>query len=675
MGIRGRAAALSSLLAALIGSSGALAAPPPVGTPVQLPAPNACYATTAAGGCSAFGGIFTIQSALPIAVSPDGQNVYAGGDGGGTGVAFNRGSSGALTAFGSATGFASTAYAGDAAALFEGFRDSGNDDGGVASYLRGTGGALTFATQALDNCPILTHCATDNGLYDVEGVAVAPGGAHVYAASHSGGGLGAGALTALSRDPSTQSLTEVQCVPQTPTATGICSSGIGTQGLRGAQGVAVSPDGKFLYATGFLDSAVLGFNLVQSGPSAGQIGSEVNCLWGAATSSCVSAPGLNSADAIAISPDGADAYVASFNDGIAALRRDPVSGVLTFNQCFTSGGGGGCAADPSIVSGGRDVKVSADGRFVYLSGGSGTNGYLRAYARNSATGALTPLACVSYLGGPGCGTAAGLANAEDIALTPDGANLYVSAFQGGDGNGAVAAFRIQSAPVCAGASVTVRAGASVSLPLGCMDASRDPITRQITMAPAKGKLAAIHQSAGTVTYTAAASATGADRVGFAATDGTNTSAPATVSITVTKAAGGPKPKLSRVGITNRRFRVAPAAKKTHVNPPVGTTFLFTLSTVAKVRIQITHSTAGLHSGHRCVAPSRKLRRAHARRCTRTLIDGTLTRSGEPARADRVPFSGRIGSHPLAPRSYRAILTASNSAGGSAPSKVSFTVIP
>jgi 6-phosphogluconolactonase (cycloisomerase 2 family) len=697
MGLRGGAVACNGLLiaivGALLGSSSALAAAPPSGTPVQLSPPNSCYATTAAGGCSAFGGSFTIDGAEPIAISPDGRDVYAAGSNHGSGVAFTRGSSGALAAFGSTSGFASAAYAVDGTALFEGVRDSGNDNGGVASFVRGADGGLTSAGKTLDSCPISSPCATDNGLYDVEGVAVAPGGAYVYAASNGGGGSGGGALTALRRDPSTQSLTELQCVPQTPTATGICSGGSGTQGLGGARGLVVSPDGEFLYATGYLDDSVLGFNLIQSGPNAGQIGSEVNCLWGSATISCVQAPGLGGAGAIALSPDGADAYVASSN-GIAALRRDAVSGVLTFNQCFTSGGGGGCAADPSIVSNGRDVKVSPDGRFVYLSGGSGTDGYLRTYARNPGTGTLTPLGCVSYLGGPGCGTAAGLANAEHIALSPDGANLYLSAFQGGDNNGAVAAFRIQSAPVCHGASVTVTAGATVSLPLGCTDAGGDPISRVITAAPTNGTLGMIDQSAGTVAYTASAGAAGADTLSFAASDGTNASAPAAVSITITPAptaAGGrppsgtppgaTTPKLSRVTLTNRRFRVArgvtkgagPTIRRAR-RTPQGTVFLFTLSTTATIRIQVTHSAPGLRRGRRCTEPSSKLRRAHARRCTRTIVDGALTRSGEPARGDRLAFSGRIGHRALAPSTYLATITASDSAGASAPAKVRFSVL-
>jgi hypothetical protein len=135
------------------------------------------------------------------------------------------------------------------------------------------------------------------------------------------------------------------------------------------------------------------------------------------------------------------------------------------------------------------------------------------------------------------------------------------------------------------------------------------------------------------------------------------------------------PVLSRVRMTHRRFRVgkqatAISAKKT----PLGTSFRFTLSTAAKLRITITSTAAGLRDGHRCLAPSASLKRAHAKRCTRTITVSTLTRASEPQGADSVAFSGRTGQRALSPRSYKAVLSANNTAGHSKPVKLSFTVV-
>jgi 6-phosphogluconolactonase (cycloisomerase 2 family) len=536
---RTRAWASASVVLALAAAglaNSAQAAPPPAGMPVQLPPPNACYSTTAAGGCAAFGEGLTISGAQPIAVSGDGLNVYAGGDNGG-GVAFSRGVGGALGTIGGAGGFAGTSFAANGAGLFVAIRDSGSNNGAVQANARGAGGKLTFVNQVVDGCAISTaHCAeNNNGLYDVEGIAVAPNGEHVYAASHNGGGAPGGALTVFSRNAVTQAITQLQCVPQTLAATsGLCHEGSAFAALGGAEGVAVSPDGKFLYATGYLAGSVLGYNIVQSGPNAGEIGSLVNCLWGQATNSeCVSTPGIGGPTSIAFSPDSRYIYVSMFNGGIAALQRDPVSGVLSFDQCFTQGGGGGCAADPALIVGARDVAVSPDGRFVYLTGGTFTNGYLRAYSRDAATGLLTPLGCLSYLAITGCSTAAGMANTDKLAISPDGRNLYLTAFEGGEGNGAVAAFRIQTAPSCQGTSISMTAGSATSIPLACMDESGDLIVRKIVSTPGKGTLGAINQAAGTVTYTPAAGFAGSDSFTFQASDGTNESAPASVSLAVT----------------------------------------------------------------------------------------------------------------------------------------------
>jgi hypothetical protein len=43
-------------------------------------------------------------------------------------------------------------------------------------------------------------------------------------------------------------------------------------------------------------------------------------------------------------------------------------------------------------------------------------------------------------------------------------------------------------------------------------------------------------------------------------------------------------------------------------------------------------------------------------------------------AGRVGFSGRIGHRPLTPGAYKAVLTASNAGGRSAPVTLSFTIV-
>jgi hypothetical protein len=137
----------------------------------------------------------------------------------------------------------------------------------------------------------------------------------------------------------------------------------------------------------------------------------------------------------------------------------------------------------------------------------------------------------------------------------------------------------------------------------------------------------------------------------------------------------PRPAITAARLTNKRFRVT--SKDTAISAkraPAGTSFHFTLSAVAKVQIAVTRSAPGLRSGHNCVAPTTKLRRAHAKRCTRPVALGTLTRSNLPQGADSVLFSGRIGHTPLKPGSYKAVLSASNAGGKSRSVTLSFSVV-
>jgi hypothetical protein len=521
----------------------AAAAPPPAGGLVQLAPPLACFSTVAAGGCASLGG-GSITGPNGLASTPDGLNVYAVGGNGGA-AAFNRTVGGALTSVSAPLHGTVLSAAPDRTGLAAGEGADGQALGGVQTYVRDPAtGTLAPGAHIVDSCGTVA-CPTDNGLDDVQGVAYSGDGKSLYAASHAGGGNTAGAVTAFARNPTTQAISLIQCVPETQTAGGVCHASPAAEGLGGAEGLVVSPDGAFVYVASRFDGAVVGFNRVAAGAGLGKLGAPANCLTtGATTNACAQTPGLVGAAGLAISPDGRDLYVASFNSGIAVLRRNTVSGVLSFTECLASVASASCGADPALVAGtgARNVAVSPDGRYVYLAGGGGATGYLRAYARDGATGRLTPLNCLTNLGGGGCDTAAGLKNAANVNVSPDGRNVYSTSFLGGDGNGAIAAFRIEAAPSCSGGAVTTAYGQAVQLPLSCTDPDGEPLTRSIASAPAHGTLGAIDQTAGSVSYLPAAGYSGTDAVGFSASDGTNAAEAASVAVTVgANPAGGPSP--------------------------------------------------------------------------------------------------------------------------------------
>jgi hypothetical protein len=135
------------------------------------------------------------------------------------------------------------------------------------------------------------------------------------------------------------------------------------------------------------------------------------------------------------------------------------------------------------------------------------------------------------------------------------------------------------------------------------------------------------------------------------------------------------PAITAASLTHRSFRVSMQATAISAGKaPLGTSFDFTLSAGATVKITITRAAAGLRHGRSCLAPSARLRAAHAKRCTRTLTLGTLTRASEPVGADSVSFSGRLGRSALSAGAYKALLSASNTGGSSKPVTLGFTIV-
>ena len=95
-----------------------------------------------------------------------------------------------------------------------------------------------------------------------------------------------------------------------------------------------------------------------------------------------------------------------------------------------------------------------------------------------------------------------------------------------------ATFRPNAAPVATGSSVSTPEDTPRTITLPASDADGDTITRAIFQSPTRGTLGPI--AGANVTYTPTAHLNGADSFQFTAGDGAATSAPATISITVTE---------------------------------------------------------------------------------------------------------------------------------------------
>ncbi len=136
--------------------------------------------------------------------------------------------------------------------------------------------------------------------------------------------------------------------------------------------------------------------------------------------------GLDGAEGVAVSPDGASVYVASaVDDAVARFDRDPTTGVLTPAGCIQDAGLGDCGANQQGLDFAAGVAVAPDGRSVYVA--SANDDAVARFDRDPTTGALTPAGCIQDTGLVDCGpTAQGLETAVGVAASPDERSVYVA---------------------------------------------------------------------------------------------------------------------------------------------------------------------------------------------------------------------------------------------------------
>jgi DNA-binding beta-propeller fold protein YncE len=356
------------LLAALMGSlllaGGASAGlAPTVGTLSQLPAPDGCVSDDGTGGLCGDG--FALVNPISIAVSPDGDNVYVvTPEGSDTVVAFARHADGTLTEIGCTS-------------------DDGN--GGL--------------------------CTVGFAIGSPQGIAVSPDGANVYVSTE-----GTNAVVAFARNPD-GTLTEIGCVSEDTTG-GLCADGFALDDLPA---LAVSPDGANVYATSVTGDAVVAFARNPDGNL-----TELGCVSETGSGGlCTDGFALDNPQSVAVSPDADNVYVTSASQAVIAFARNP-DGTLTELGCVSETGTGGLCADgfALIGPGANSVAVSPDGANVYVTT-PGSDAAL-AFARNP-DGNLTELSCVSETGTGGlCADGFALDDANGVAASPDGANVYVA---------------------------------------------------------------------------------------------------------------------------------------------------------------------------------------------------------------------------------------------------------
>jgi 6-phosphogluconolactonase (cycloisomerase 2 family) len=287
--------------------------------------------------------------------------------------------------------------------------------------------------------PLLgSRCGDAEGLDGIGGLGISPDGRHLYAAS-----FGSGALASFARDRVSGRLTPLGCLADDDFFPIDCAPAVALYGLTS---VTVSPDGRHVYATGALSHSIVVFARNRTSGALTQLPGAAGCIQANTVETevptgCATAPGIEGVGSVAVSPDGRHVYAASLRSAsVAVFARNRSSGALTPAGCLSEVRAVGPCRAARALEGAFDVAVSPDGRNVYVSTGFDfrldvdafvTSG-VAVFRRDRASGALRQLSgrsgCLHQVGSrAGCSDGRALEGATSLTISRDGRNVYVAA--------------------------------------------------------------------------------------------------------------------------------------------------------------------------------------------------------------------------------------------------------
>ncbi|WP_144036513.1 beta-propeller fold lactonase family protein, partial [Sphingobacterium psychroaquaticum] len=274
------------------------------------------------------GGITGIVSAFSIAASSDNKSIYVASPSGNI-TAFSRDvTSGALS-------FVNTVRAGIGNAMTIGgfvsvyvspdgkwvYGIGGQTSLGIAVFSRNPDtGAITFIQQQV-------HAANGNELNQdysptsspIKNIATSKDGQFLYVTATI-----SNTVSVYSIHQTTGFLTLVKVYKD---------GASGVDGIMGASSLLLSPDGKFLYVSGQKENAIAIFSVDQNTGMLTYVNKVANNVGGITS--------LNGVRSLAVSPDGKYVYASAItSNAVTAFRRDASSGLLTLSTVLKDGEGG-----------------------------------------------------------------------------------------------------------------------------------------------------------------------------------------------------------------------------------------------------------------------------------------------------------------------------------------------
>jgi DNA-binding beta-propeller fold protein YncE len=298
---------------------------------------------------------------------------------------------------------------------------------GALAQLAGKSGCLVDRSARGKGCGVARALEGPGPFMGSRAIALSPDGKSVYVASSR-----SDAIAAFRRDPRSGVLTQPKGAAGCIAAKGAshCATAIG---LDGPNSVAVSPDGRNVYATSRASNSISVFQRNQETGALAQLPASAGCIAGVPIPVCAAGRALAGPDVVVVSPKGENVYVGSFfGNAVAVFDRDPLSGALA-----QPGDSSGCIAEATsgcalgIALGAPEgMAISGDGSSVYVA--SALSNAIVTLARDQSTGSLTQASdgsgCIAGSALAGCATGVELGGANAVAFNPGGDVYATSLF-------------------------------------------------------------------------------------------------------------------------------------------------------------------------------------------------------------------------------------------------------